>query len=336
MQKVPLVAMYSGDKGGARVAWQRSQVPSFPFFARLAHQKPQNSGASVPNCDLCLTRRAPSQRRCGNHLMVAAAPRNYISIRPVGHIQLTKETFMSFVPPRPLFGIVAALISVVAVGVMVNAQPATQPKPAASNPAPQKPAAGAPAPAKPAPLTEEQQREALWNSPEMLRARAWVTDYCTNSKKMSPEEAKEYMTELEHLSSKQMKLWLLQYEHQQELYVQKESAQQVAHRAAMAHAQAAMPSAQAQQMWEMQHRAGLAQAMAADRATQQAYGAIESEETQAAGEEQSQLNAQEAASRQMQMNKQAELNNPYPIYGYGGGYGGPWGYGGGNYHFHFH
>lgn len=239
---------------------------------------------------------------------------------------------MRTAPPRLAVGIFAASVAIVATAVLVHAQPAAQPKPSASNAAPAKPA-----PAKPAPqLTEQQQRDAIWNSPEMLRARAWVTDYCTNSKNMSPEEAKEYMTELENLTPKQMKLWLLQYEHQQDLYVQKESAQQVAYRAAMAHATAAMPSAQQQQMWEMAHRAGLAQALAADRATQQAYGAIESEESQAAGEEQGQLNAEQAAARQMQMNKQAELNNPYPIYGYGGGYGGPWGYGGGEYHFHFH
>ncbi|MEX2170311.1 MAG: hypothetical protein WD851_13440 [Pirellulales bacterium] len=233
---------------------------------------------------------------------------------------------MRFVPPRPAFGVFAALIAIVAIGVMVNAQPAGQPKPAATPPAPA---------AKPAPLTQKQERDAIWNSPEMLRARAWVSDYCTNSKKMSPEEANAYMTELENLTPKQMKLWLLQYEHQQELYVQKESAQQVAHRAAMAHASGAAPSAQQQQQWEMAHRAGLAQAMAANRATQQSYNAIESEESAAAGEEQSQLNAEQAAARQMQMNKQAELNNPYPIYGYGG-YGGSWGYGAGDLHFHFH
>jgi hypothetical protein len=242
---------------------------------------------------------------------------------------VARRTVMKLELPRLAFGIFVASIAIVAAGVMVHAQPA-------ANAPPAKPAAADQKPATPEkPQTEKEQRDAIWNSPEMLRARAWVADYCTNSKNMSPEEGKEYMKELENLSAKQMKLWLLQYEHQQELYVQKESAQQVAHRAAMAHASAAHPSAQDLQMFDMQRRAQLAQAMAVDRATQQSYNAIETEESQAAGQEQAQLNAQQAASRQMQMNKQAELNSPYPIYGYGG-YGGPWGYGGGDYHFHFH
>lgn len=245
---------------------------------------------------------------------------------------------MQFAKPGLTIGIMTASMALAVTGVVVHGQQATTPKPGVTT---TKPAAAANAPtAKPASQTVEQQRDEIWNSPEMLRARAWVTDYCKNSKKMSPEEAKEYMTELENLSPKQMKLWLLQYEHQQDLYLQKESAHQVAHRAAMAHASAAMPSAtppspQEMQMWQMQHKASLAQAMAADRATQKAYGAIENEETQAANEEQGQINAQEAMSRQMQESKQADLNNPYPIYG---GYGGYWGgYGGyGGVHFHFH
>lgn len=233
---------------------------------------------------------------------------------------------MKIMHPLLAVGIATASLGLITAGVVVHGQQATTTKPAtapATNPAPQ---------------TIEQERNAIWNSPEMLRARAWVTDYCTNSKKMSPSEAKEYMTELENLSPKQMKLWLLQYEHQQELYVQKESAQQVAHRAAMAHASAVHPSATApdpaaMRMWQMQHQASLNQAMAADRATQQAYGAIEKEETQAANQEQSQLNAEQQFSREMQESKQADLNNPYPIYG---GYGGYWGGYGGGVHFHFH
>jgi hypothetical protein len=236
---------------------------------------------------------------------------------------------MKVMHPILAVSIATASLGLITAGVVVHGQHATTTKPTTT---------AAPATAA-APQAVEQQRDAIWNSPEMLRARAWVTDYCTNSKKMSPAEAKEYMTELENLSPKQMKLWLLQYEHQQELYVQKESAQQVAHRAAMAHASAAhssvtAPDPEAMRMWQMQHQASLNQAMAADRATQQSYNAIEKEETQAANEEQGQLNAEQQFSRQMQEDKQADLNNPYPIYG-GWGYGGYGGYGGGV-HFHFH
>src|SRR5688500_4065157 len=53
------------------------------------------------------------------------------------------------------------------------------------------------------------QREQIWNSPNMLRARAWLQEYCSKSARVTPEEAKQQMAELENMTPAQMKLWLL-------------------------------------------------------------------------------------------------------------------------------
>ena len=50
------------------------------------------------------------------------------------------------------------------------------------------------------------EREQIWNSPDMLRARAWLKDYCSKSAKVTPELAKEYETELANMTPKQMKI----------------------------------------------------------------------------------------------------------------------------------
>src|SRR5690348_7734177 len=64
-------------------------------------------------------------------------------------------------------------------------------------------ATAAPAPQKTqAELAAE--REALWDSPDMLRARAWLKDYCSKSAKVTPEMAQAYQKELQTMSTTQL------------------------------------------------------------------------------------------------------------------------------------
>lgn len=166
------------------------------------------------------------------------------------------------------------------------------------------------------------EREKIWNSPTMLRARAWVQEYCARSAKITPAEAQQYMTELSRLSPTQMKLWLLKFE-DEEASIRQHQAD-----------------------FNRARQAGVAQAGAIDQATQTAYANINRDETEAAqGAEQSlQTEQQEANERDLQ-NDQArdavsiqDVNGPlgYGPYGYGMGY--P--YGGynplGGYHVHVH
>src|SRR6516164_4425244 len=94
--------------------------------------------------------------------------------------------------------------------------PAPQSKPAANNSS----AASAPSqsatqpPANPQSVDAE--REQIWNSPSMLRARAWLQEYCDRSAKITPAEKQQYMTELANLTPMQMKLWLLKFDEQEE------------------------------------------------------------------------------------------------------------------------
>lgn len=150
------------------------------------------------------------------------------------------------------------------------------------------------------------EREKIWNSPSMLRARAWLQDYCRVSKKFTPEDEKKYMAELENLTASQMKLWLLKFDQEQE------SRQQQYH------------------VWQQAHDTAMQRAMAADRATQQSYAAINQEENAAAGEEQAQLNEQQDIQQTLAGDKELDETGPYGPYG---GY--PW-YGGIHYHFHLY
>jgi hypothetical protein len=59
----------------------------------------------------------------------------------------------------------------------------------------------------------EAERERIWNSPDMLRARAWLQDYCSKSAKVTPEQGRKYMQELANLTPSQMELWLLKHDH---------------------------------------------------------------------------------------------------------------------------
>src|SRR5687767_14699015 len=96
---------------------------------------------------------------------------------------------------------------------VVNDQPALTPT---------QPATRAPYPTTSA--TEmDAERAKIWNSPAMLRGRAWLHDYCARSAKVTPEQAQEYMTELQNMSPSQMKLWLLKFQEQEEMIHQQQA-----------------------------------------------------------------------------------------------------------------
>jgi hypothetical protein len=148
------------------------------------------------------------------------------------------------------------------------------------------------------------EREKIWNSPTMLRARAWVQDYCSKSAKITPEEAKEYMTELENLSPKQMKLWLLKFQHEEEMIDQQQAA------------------------FEQSRQAAINQAISVNQATQHAYNDINREETLGAEEAQQSINTEQNQAFERGLDKEESLNS-HPYGGYGGGWGNPFGYYGG-------
>jgi hypothetical protein len=137
-----------------------------------------------------------------------------------------------------------------------------------------------------------------------LRARAWLQDYCSKSAKVTPEEGKRYMAELEKLTPIQMKLWLLKHDE-----AEQQRQQQIG-------------------FWQQAHAAGLSQALAANRATQQSYAAINQEQNEAASVAEQQINQQEQDAQNMAEDKQIGLG-PYSPYGFGG-------YGGVHYHFHLY
>ncbi len=152
------------------------------------------------------------------------------------------------------------------------------------------------------------ERDQIWNSPDMLRARAWLKDYCSKSAKVTPEMAKQYETELTNMTPNQMRLWLMKFDEQEQ---------------------------QRQQQWaafQQYNAAGLQQAAGYRRQTQQAYAAINQEETAAAQNTQQQLNEQQESEQNMQENRMFDNSGAY---GYPYNYG-PWGYGGIHYHYHLY
>lgn len=152
------------------------------------------------------------------------------------------------------------------------------------------------------------EREQIWDSPDMLRARAWLKDYCSKSAKVTPEMAKQYETELTNMTPNQMRLWLMKFDEQEQ---------------------------QRQQQWSMfeqYNSAGLQRAAAYRQQTKQGYAAINQAESAAAQGTQQQLNEQREADQDVQENRQLYNSGPYEYpYSYG-----PWGYGGIHYHYHLY
>ncbi len=152
------------------------------------------------------------------------------------------------------------------------------------------------------------QRAQIWNSAAMLRARAWVAEYCERSAKITPEEGKQYMAELAGLSPGQMKLWLLKFEDEHEQQQQRTA------------------------VWQKVHQSALSHAMAADKAAQASMANINQGESGAAQLEQNRLKTQQAEANEAQQEKMSELNADGAPAGWGyGGYGGYDGY-----HVHYH
>ena len=56
------------------------------------------------------------------------------------------------------------------------------------------------------------QREKIWNSPEMLEARAHVELTLKRSAQVTEEQAAQYMAELQAKSPEEMKIWLIQFQ----------------------------------------------------------------------------------------------------------------------------
>ena len=61
----------------------------------------------------------------------------------------------------------------------------------------------------------EAERQAIWDSKEMLEAREWLVDHMARSAQITPSQSKRYMEELERLNAQQLKLWLMTFEEQQ-------------------------------------------------------------------------------------------------------------------------
>ena len=157
------------------------------------------------------------------------------------------------------------------------------------------------------------EREEIWNSADMLRARAWLKDYCSKSAKVTPEMAKQYENELANMSPNQMRLYLMKFDEQEQMRQQQYA------------------------MFQQANSAGLKEAVAVHRQTQQGYAALNQAETGAATHEEGEL-AEQRESEQNAQQDQMFDSNPYGNpYGYGGGYGAPYGFGGGiQYHYHLY
>jgi hypothetical protein len=171
------------------------------------------------------------------------------------------------------------------------------------NPAPRQPSRPS------SPTDAAAQREKIWNSPNMLRARAWLHDYCSKSARITPEMAKKYQEELENMTPTQMELWLLKFDHAEEMKQQQIAAFQQA------------------------NQFGMQRAMAANRASQKSLSNFDQEQNKAADEEQQRINEQTEFRQSEIQNNQPEPMGPYYPYPVGSG---PYGGYGGDLHFHYH
>ncbi|HEX4412975.1 MAG TPA: hypothetical protein VH107_05050 [Lacipirellulaceae bacterium] len=152
------------------------------------------------------------------------------------------------------------------------------------------------------------ERDEIWDSPDMLRARAWLKDYCSKSAKVTPEMAKQYEAELANMTPNQMRLYLMKFDEQEQVRQQQYA------------------------MFQNANAAGLREAVAVHRQTQQGYAAMNQAESSAANQEESNVVEQRDSEQNAQQDRMldgGEYGNPY--------YGAPYGFGGGiQYHYHFH
>lgn len=147
---------------------------------------------------------------------------------------------------------------------------------------------------------EREERDKIWNSPEMKKARAWVDDYLRVTNKYTPEQKAEYKKHLALLTAPQMEMWLMRFEHDQDAAKRRESGFQAA------------------------RNAGLARDEAAIKQNQKELSDIEKGENTAAADEEKRLKSEQTFARSMYKQKQREATRMLEEYS-SGGFG--WGFG---------
>lgn len=157
-------------------------------------------------------------------------------------------------------------------------------------------------------LTEAEQQEKVWNSADMLRARAWLEDYFKLSAKYTPKEAQEYRDHLKNMTAKQMELWLMKFDHDRQM------------------------SKVRQQAFEKSRSTSLARDVAAIKQHNQALKDVNAGENKAAATVQKQVNLQQKEAFEMYRQRQSEASEFWQNQMSGPYYGGY----GGDYHFHMY
>ena len=193
-------------------------------------------------------------------------------------------------------------------GVLQGADTASEKTSAAKAPQPQvstKPAQAAgkhpsPSGGMAAADTAREERDKIWNSPEMKKARAWVDDYLRVTNKYTPEQKAAYKKHLASLTAPQMEMWLMRFEHDQDVAKRRESGFQAA------------------------RNAGLARDEAAIKQNQKELSDIEKGENTAAADEEKRLKSEQTFARSMYKQKQREATQMLEEYS-SGGFG--WGFG---------
>ena len=147
---------------------------------------------------------------------------------------------------------------------------------------------------------EREKRDKIWNSPEMKKARAWVDDYLRVTNKYTPEQKAEYKKHLALLTAPQMEMWLMRFEHDQDVAKRRESGFQAA------------------------RNAGLARDEAAIKQNRKELSDIEKGENTAAADEEKRLKSEQTFARSMYKQKQREATRMLEEYS-SGGFG--WGFG---------
>jgi hypothetical protein len=152
------------------------------------------------------------------------------------------------------------------------------------------------------------EREKIWNSPGMLRARAWLQDYCSKSAKVTPEMAQKYQQELANMTPAQMELWLLKFNEQEEQRQQQRA------------------------FWEQGHALQLQRAQAVNAQVRQNYANINQAQSESAELAEGQIQEQREIAQINAQDRMGEMSG-YP---YGPNFGPYGGYGYGGVHFHYH
>ena len=147
---------------------------------------------------------------------------------------------------------------------------------------------------------EQAARNKIWNSQEMKKARAWVDDYLRVTNKYTPEQKASYKKHLASLTAPQMEMWLMRFEHDQDVAKRRESGFQAA------------------------RNAGLARDEAAIKQNQKELSDIEKGENTAAADEEKRLKSEQTFARSMYKQKQREATRMLEEYS-SGGFG--WGFG---------